>query len=72
MEPSSFDPPHPSWGRAFPITGGSLKSSDLEHNLLDCNTEAVDGRDRFLEFMEALIPRKKKVKLRNYFSARDA
>jgi signal transduction histidine kinase/iron only hydrogenase large subunit-like protein len=54
LEPSSFDPPHPSWGRAFSITGGALKSSDLEHNLLDCNTEAVDGRDRFLEYIETL------------------
>jgi signal transduction histidine kinase/iron only hydrogenase large subunit-like protein len=62
MEPSSFDPPHPSWGRAFPITGGSLKSSDLEHNLLDCNTEAVDGREKFLEFMDGLDPEEEKGK----------
>lgn len=49
--PSSFDPPHPSWGRAFPITGGALRSSDIEADILDYKIEAIDGRENFIDFI---------------------
>lgn len=52
LVPSSFDPPHPSWGRAFPITGGALRSSDIADDILEYNIEAIDGRDNFLAFIE--------------------
>ncbi|MFP4498059.1 MAG: [Fe-Fe] hydrogenase large subunit C-terminal domain-containing protein, partial [Vulcanimicrobiota bacterium] len=52
LKPKSFDPPHPSWGRAYPITGGALRSSGLENNVLDYNVEAIHGRESFLEFID--------------------
>ena len=51
LEPECFDPPHPSWGRAFPITGGALRSSDLENDILDYKIEAIDGRENLIDFI---------------------
>lgn len=51
LVPERFDPPHPSWGRAFPITGGALISSELENDILDYNVEAIDGREKLIDFI---------------------
>jgi iron only hydrogenase large subunit-like protein/nitrogen-specific signal transduction histidine kinase len=51
MVPESFDPPHPSWGRAFPITGGVLKSAELQDDVLDYKIQVVDGREHFIDFI---------------------
>jgi iron only hydrogenase large subunit-like protein len=45
-EPQPFDPPTAGMGRAFPLSGGLLKSAKLEADLLDPRIITISGQQR--------------------------
>lgn len=49
VDSSAFDPPHAGIGRAFPLSGGLLKSARLEHDVLDQNIIVVNGPHEITE-----------------------
>jgi two-component system NtrC family sensor kinase len=51
LETVPFDPPRASLGKAFPLAGGLLKSTDLPGDVLDDEIVVVEGREKVLEII---------------------
>lgn len=54
LEESEFEGPHPNIGRAFPISGGLLKSADMQSDILNNRIIVTEGKDRILEIINRL------------------
>ena len=52
-EPRSFDPPAAGMGRAFPLSGGLLKSARLEVDLLNPNVITISGQQEVTDVLGA-------------------
>ena len=52
-----FDPPEPGLGRAFPLSGGLLKSARLETDLLDTDIVTVSGQHEVTTVLAAAARR---------------
>jgi signal transduction histidine kinase/ferredoxin len=50
-----FDPPHPSVGRVFPISGGLLRTAALAADVLDDEIVVTEGVERTTELLRELI-----------------
>jgi two-component system, NtrC family, sensor kinase len=57
-EPSQFDPPLANLGRLYPVTGGLLKASGIDADLLESPVYVVEGRDRVTDILQVLSTRK--------------
>lgn len=49
-----FDPPRAAMGKAFPLAGGLLKSTDLPGDVLDEEIIVVEGREKVLEIIDEI------------------
>lgn len=49
-----FDPPRAAMGKAFPLAGGLLKSTDLPGDVLDEEIIVVEGRKKVLEIIDEI------------------
>ncbi len=47
-----FDGPDVNWGRLFPVSGGLLKSADLQFDIMDNDVIITEGRDRVMEILQ--------------------
>lgn len=54
LETIPFDPPRASLGKAFPLAGGLLKSTDLPGDVLDDEIVVVEGREKVLEIIDEI------------------
>lgn len=54
LETIPFDPPRASLGKAFPLAGGLLKSTDLPGDVLDDEIVVVEGRKKVLEIIDEI------------------
>ena len=52
-EPRPFDPPMAGMGRAFPLSGGLLKSARLEGDLLDPTVVTISGQQEVTDVLGA-------------------
>ena len=52
VEPSDFDPPHPSLGALFPMTRGFLQAASIKEDLLANEVVAIDGIKGFTSVLE--------------------
>ena len=52
-EPRPFDPPAAGMGRAFPLSGGLLKSARLEVDLLDPKVITISGQQEVTDVLGA-------------------
>lgn len=46
LEDSSFDPPYSFLGKSFPLTGGLLKTANINNDILEKKVIIVDGKDK--------------------------
>ena len=53
VEPRPFDPPVAGMGRAFPLSGGLLKSARLEVDLLNPNVITISGQQEVTDVLGA-------------------
>ena len=54
LETLPFDPPRAAMGKAFPLAGGLLKSTDLPGDVLDEEIIVVEGRKKVLEIIDEI------------------
>ncbi len=54
LETVPFDPPRAAMGKAFPLAGGLLKSTDLPGDVLDEEIIVVEGRKKVLEIIDEI------------------
>ncbi len=54
LESVPFDPPRAAMGKAFPLAGGLLKSTDLPGDVLDDEIIVVEGRKKVLEIIDEI------------------
>ncbi len=54
LESIPFDPPRASLGKAFPLAGGLLKSTDLPGDVLDDEIVVVEGRAKVLQIIDEI------------------
>ncbi|GAB1350156.1 hypothetical protein MASR1M107_23710 [Ignavibacteriales bacterium] len=54
MDTIPFDPPRASLGKAFPLAGGLLKSTDLPGDVLDDEIVVVEGRKKVIEIIDEI------------------
>jgi len=52
VEPSDFDPPHPSLGSLFPMPRGFLQAAAIQEDLLAIDVVATDGLKGFTSVLE--------------------
>ncbi len=52
--PRPFDPPTAGLGRIYPVTGGLLKSADIESDVLESPVLIVEGSYRIMELLDVL------------------
>lgn len=55
MASSEPDPPHALYGKAFPISGGLLKSSGINGDILSGNIITVEGKDKNIQIIEEIL-----------------
>jgi signal transduction histidine kinase/iron only hydrogenase large subunit-like protein len=51
---SDFDPPHSYMGKAFPLSGGLLKSADISGDLLEKKVLVVEGKQKIESLLNEL------------------
>lgn len=54
LETIPFDPPRAALGKAFPLAGGLLKSTDLPGDVLDDEIVVVEGRKKVIEIIDEI------------------
>ncbi|MGQ9684537.1 MAG: [Fe-Fe] hydrogenase large subunit C-terminal domain-containing protein [Anaerolineae bacterium] len=54
LDDRPFDGPRPAVGRAFPVSGGLLRTAQLDGDILQNEILTIDGRDNVLELVRAL------------------
>ncbi len=58
LGPTEPDPPLGNLGRLYPITGGLLKASGIDADLLESPVYVVEGSDRVTDILQVLASRK--------------
>lgn len=58
LDPTEPDEPLGNLGRLYPVTGGLLKASGIDADLLESPVYVVEGRDRVTDILEVLASRK--------------
>ena len=51
---SEFDPPHAMMGKAYPLAGGLLKTTDINDDILEKDIIVVEGKKKVLEIIEEI------------------
>lgn len=54
LEESEFDPPHAMMGKAYPLAGGLLKTTDVNDDVLEKDIIVVEGKKKVLEIIEEI------------------
>jgi len=54
LEESEFDPPHAMMGKAYPLAGGLLKTTDIDDDVLEKDIIVVEGKKKVLEIIEEI------------------
>lgn len=54
QEESNFDPPHAHMGKAFPLTGGLLKTADIPADILEKEIIVTEGKLKVIELIEEI------------------
>lgn len=62
LEDSDFDPPHAYMGKAYPLTGGLLKTTNTHGDILEKEIIIVEGKDRVGEILQEIADKKIKSK----------
>lgn len=62
LEDSSFDPPYSFLGKSFPLTGGLLKTANINNDILEKKVIIVDGKDKAEEIIVDIFKNKIKNK----------
>ncbi len=59
----NFDNPACCLGRAYPLSGGLIKTIGLEVDPLNCDVLKIEGKDNCIDFLEGLTSKKMSAKL---------
>ena len=51
---SNFDPPHAFMGKAYPLAGGLLKTTDVNDDILEKDIIVVEGKKQVIEIIEEI------------------
>ena len=51
---SNFDPPHAYMGKAYPLAGGLLKTTDINDDILEKDIIVVEGKKQVIEIIEEI------------------
>jgi iron only hydrogenase large subunit-like protein len=62
LEDSLFDPPYSFLGKSFPLTGGLLKTANINNDILEKKVIIVDGKDKAEEIIVDIFKNKIKNK----------
>ncbi len=54
LEEGEFDPPHALMGKAYPLAGGLLKTTDISDDVLEKDIIVVEGKKKVLEIIEEI------------------
>ncbi|MCA2005250.1 MAG: 4Fe-4S binding protein [Ignavibacterium sp.] len=54
LEEGEFDPPHAMMGKAYPLAGGLLKTTDINDDVLEKDIIVVEGKKKVLEIIEEI------------------
>lgn len=54
LEEGEFDPPHAMMGKAYPLAGGLLKTTDISDDVLEKDIIVVEGKKKVLEIIEEI------------------
>lgn len=54
LDESEFDPPHAMMGKAYPLAGGLLKTTDVNDDILEKDIIVVEGKKKVLEIIEEI------------------
>jgi iron only hydrogenase large subunit-like protein len=54
LDESEFDPPNAMMGKAYPLAGGLLKTTDISDDVLEKNIIVVEGKKKVLEIIEEI------------------
>ncbi|MGB8318616.1 MAG: [Fe-Fe] hydrogenase large subunit C-terminal domain-containing protein, partial [Ignavibacteriaceae bacterium] len=54
LEESSFDPPHAYMGKAYPLAGGLLKSTNIPEDILEKEIIVVEGKKKVMEIIDEI------------------
>lgn len=58
LENSNFDPPYAYMGKAYPLTGGLLKTTNRHGDILEKEIIIVEGKDRVGEILQEIADKK--------------
>ncbi len=58
LEDSCFDPPYAYMGKAYPLTGGLLKTTNRQGDVLEKEIIIVEGKDRVAEILHEIADKK--------------
>lgn len=62
LEDSNFDPPFAYMGKAYPLTGGLLKTTNIHGDILEKEIIIVEGKDKVQEILKEIADKKIKSK----------
>ena len=54
LEEGDFDEPHAMMGKAYPLAGGLLKTTDISDDILEKDIIVVEGKKKVLEIIEEI------------------
>lgn len=54
MQESDFDPPQAMMGKAYPLAGGLLKTTDISDDVLEKDIIVVEGKKKVLEIIDEI------------------
>ena len=54
LEESNFDPPHAYMGKAYPLAGGLLKSTNIPEDILEKEIIVVEGKKKVMEIIDEI------------------
>ncbi len=54
LEESDFDPPHAFMGKAYPLAGGLLKSTNIPEDILEKEIIVVEGKKKVMEIIDEI------------------
>ena len=54
LEESNFDPPHALMGKAYPLAGGLLKSTNIPEDILEKKIIVVEGKKKVMEIIDEI------------------
>lgn len=58
LDEGEFDPPHAMMGKAYPLAGGLLKTTDINDDVLEKDIIVVEGKKKVLEIIEEIAHNK--------------